>query len=50
MKKIAGYKISLIPQIKFSFGKLFAEGKNQRNQRNFIISDFYFKFFFLLFS
>jgi len=29
-----------IPQIGFSFGKSFAEGKNQRNLRNLIISVF----------
>ena len=34
--------IALIPQI-FAFGKTFSEGKsNQRNQRNPIISDFFF--------
>jgi len=26
--------IALIPQIRFSFGKSFSEGKNLRNQRN----------------
>ena len=30
--------IALIPLIVFSFGKFFAAGKNQRNQRNHLIS------------
>ena len=39
--------IALIPQITFAFGKKFSEGKsNQRNERNSVISDFFFFSFY----
>ena len=42
--------ISQIALIRFSFGKSFSEGKNQRNRQNPIICDFFFYliFFFKL--